>query len=997
LAVLALATPSYGDGKATERNLIYNGSFELGLLRDWWGFLSPNARFLPEHITDKDAAHGKRCLTFEGNVQFFSRYMAFEQAGEYRFQMFAKASEAGTLSVAFRAPPPPSPDNTASERVLASKSFPIAGKWQRYEVRAHLPQGQFALLISASSDAPNARFWFDAFELAATSVAEASAEPGKGDEAQDREEEGGDEFPEDGEKKPVFTAAFPLEAGLTSDVPGQIYYRNEEARAVLAVHNSSGKAVAASIQFEIRDLADQVVRTDKKPPVQVPAGQTVTAPFLLPMDTNGLFSLQYRLADGPGQVCEFVYAVIEKPGEQTILGAHTYADPYHLPVLQRAGVRWYVSLTDNFLRSVNVHPEPDRYVWDDARAKCLRDNGFHAIGVLEHAMFADWGPREQVEMETPVLMRGGYFEQRSYVKDDVWRSHVRAIASHYKDTIRRWIIDDEINAGWDPKSYLRILRSARETVREVVPDAEVTTSADVHFFEELVDLAGPDSFDAICGSIGNASIWEKRKTRFLAEKYGKPVWVNALFAYSRSAYRTHLGAGSLDRLERALGLYRHTVLNFFISRATYVSPYIFRLSKQSTTRPMPHSFLDYDGGLKPHGFGFIHAGAQLSALVQENLGALKLDSESPVEAYAFKGRGRTGVFLLGRLVVAFQPVEGLQITDWLGRQVKPEVKDGRVELSLDGGPAIVTAPAERSEEFLSAVGNLQAMKAPAPREMQATERFGYRDGMLVVEKHVTNESGQTVTIQTAADKSVALQPGQSTVIATPIAWNPARPLDNYLSPGGHRLWLHNCMKRNRAITIDGDLADWDDRSASWILMTWDILAFYSRRYMQLVDGGEHVSYNPRQDCKVGFRSAWDDSGVYFAVVVTDDSVPERGDDLDRVTIRLGGPPALEVPAGPHPATAADGNDQRSRSAWKRTPDGYQLEIAVLWPAEGERLGQVIPFDLSIFDTDEDTRYKGEERYRWGRTVMRWAGGTEDGGQLIFTAAYAAPAAPQVEE
>jgi hypothetical protein len=110
----------------------------------------------------------------------------------------------------------------------------------------------------------------------------------------------------------------------------------------------------------------------------------------------------------------------------------------------------------------------------------------------------------------------------------------------------------------------------------------------------------------------------------------------------------------------------------------------------------------------------------------------------------------------------------------------------------------------------------------------------------------------------------------------------------------------------------------------------------------------------------------------------------------------GGPPALEITAGPHPTTAA-ANGQRARSAWKRTPDGYQLEISVGWPAEGQRLGQVIPFDLFVHDIDEDTRYRGEERYRWGRTVMRWAGGTEHGGQLIFTDAYAAPEMPRLEE
>ena len=976
-------------------NLIYNGSFELGLLKDWWGIQFPNARFLPENVTEEDAVHGKRCLTLSGTTRFFSRYISFQQPGEYRFHFHVKASVPGTVAISFRAPPPPSPDNTASERTLALKRFPVSREWVRHEFSAHLPEGEFALLISASSESGGPTFWFDAFELSASSVADASVSLGKGDEDEDEDEDEAELFEEE-EKTTSVSSAFPVEAGLVSDIPGHIFYRGEPSDVDLVSYNYGAKTASAAIQYELRDIEDQVVKTGRSAAAEVPAGQLVTRSFTLPTDTDGLFSLQYHLVGEKRSLCEIVYTVIEKPTGPTILGAHTYADRYHLPVLRRAGVQWYVSLTDGFLRSVNVHPEKGKYVWDDQRARRLKELGFTPTGVLGHARFAEWGPRVSVKLESPILQRGGYFESRLYVRDDVWQDHVRTILTHYKDTFKRWIIDDEINAGWDPRSYLRILKTTRELAQEIIPDVQVTTSADVHFFEELIDIAGPDSFDAICGSIGNASIWEKRKTRFLSEKYDKPVWVNALFGYSRSAYRIHRGPGTLDRLDRAITMFRHMIRNFFISRATYVSPYILRLSKQSTRRPMPKTMLDYDGGLVPHGFGFIHGGTRLAALVEENVGVLKMDDYTPMEAYAYKGHGRAGVFLMRRgSNVSIKWVEGMECSDWLGRALTPPVEDGRLRITLARAPVTLTVPVGRADELFAAVRSLQLDAETPVSALKVFEKFGYRGDSLVLEKHLTNESAEPQTTPISPEKSITLDPGESKVVPFPIPWNRDRPLDNYLTPGRRRLWLHNCMERSGPITINGDLSDWGDRSASWLLMTWDVLAFYSRRYQQVLDGGEHMSYNPREDCKVGFRSEWDNSSVYFAVKVYDDSVPDGGKKADRVVVRFGDDPVLEVSVGPHFRPVSTPPGRQVESAATRTADGYELEVRIALPANEPRLNRFIPFDFHIHDVDEDVGYQGDEKYRWSKTILRWAGWSPNGGQMIFVDRYVPPKMPEV--
>jgi len=312
-------------------------------------------------------------------------------------------------------------------------------------------------------------------------------------------------------------------------------------------------------------------------------------------------------------------------------------------------------------------------------------------------------------------------------------------------------------------------------------------------------------------------------------------------------------------------------------------------------------------------------------------------------------------------------------------------------------PVTLTVAAERGDELFAAVKDLQLAEPTPQSGLRASEEFAWRDGQLVVEKHLANESEKAVTVAVSAEKSLTLDPGGSKVLSSPVVWNPARPLDNHLTASGQRLWLHNCVKRTRPVTIDGDLSDWDDRSASWLLMTWDILAFYSRRYTQVVEGGEHMSYDARRDCKVGFRSAWDDEALYFAVVANDDSVPEDGKEFDHVVLQVGDDPRLVVRAGPHLEGESSGRDGRVASAWRRTARGYELEIRVPWSSDEGRLNRIIPFDFYTHDVDKDEEYKGEEKYRWGKTVLRWAGWSRDGGQLIFTDAYAAPKMPELED
>lgn len=250
-------------------------------------------------------------------------------------------------------------------------------------------------------------------------------------------------------------------------------------------------------------------------------------------------------------------------------------------------------------------------------------------------------------------------------------------------------------------------------MRETDLKALLTTSADVNFFEEFIELGGIDLLDAICVSIGNSSYWMMRKTNLISKKYRKPVWVNALFGYPRSFYRAHTGPGTPGRLPRAQGTYRKMLRNFFLQRAVYVSPYIFRLVKFGTARPM--------------------------------------------NRYA--------------------------------------------------------------DDFLNMARKISYDETPPQEPIVVEERFGYRENSLTLEQLFRNTAQKLLSVKLDEKRTAELNPGETATVHKPIVWNPARPLENYITPRRNRLWLHNTMGRTKPIKLDGNLSEWEERSSSWILMT----------------------------------------------------------------------------------------------------------------------------------------------------------------------------------
>lgn len=396
------------------RNLIYNSSFELGVLKDWWGIYSANICFTQRHISEEEAVHGSRSLTLPSGVFFFTKYIKFDRYGEYGFSFFVKASNRGEVQLSLRARAS-SLSPGARERILVQKRFAVSRKWKRVRFTHPASEGSFDLLFYLRSKSGNVRFWLDAIEVKLLSTPEDAL-------LEQVEREEGEEY----------SPAYTIEAGLVSSVPGHIFYHREKGTAQLNFYNHGARRTSASISYEIRDIYDKVVKQGKTYPAEIPPARLVSTEFRLPTDQDCMFSVLYRLDGLDGEVCEFVYSVIERPKENNLLGAHTFADEAHLSILERAGVRWYVALTDSFLRSYFVHPDPDKYVWDDERAERLRKYRMNAIGILG-AYELSWAPRVEVKLQKPVLMRYGYFKSRRYYASDVWKKYIRTIVSHYKD------------------------------------------------------------------------------------------------------------------------------------------------------------------------------------------------------------------------------------------------------------------------------------------------------------------------------------------------------------------------------------------------------------------------------------------------------------------------------------------------------------------------------------------------------------------------------------
>ncbi len=972
LAAVSLPYVAASDANAIKTgapaSLIRNGSFEAGLTHGDWGVVTRGAGPIL-HATNLDAAgayHGAMSLRLSAGQTLFSAPFV-PSSGLYRVQVALKTDGNIPVVVSIASERMAAEGATVPSVIYGSNRAPATVQWQLVSFMALLTNTPVHLRIAVPPGGCS-NCWIDAASVMPAQTSESS---GAGPSVQT-----------------VFMPRSQVEAGLFCKWPGNIFYQEEGVILDGWIANYGTTPQTVTLAGMIVNISGASNRPAGPAGMAIAPGARAAVQWKLPGHPNGLFSLRYWLEEYPQNSGEVVYSVIPRPAERSLLGALSSATPELLSILQRAGIRTFYAMTDTWLRPEQCWRNGPNYTWHDDSAALPGRYGMQVCGTLWYYRLiapanGNWPATDVVPLDTPLVGRKRAIPAFKYLPHDVWRTHVATVAAHYKNWINDWILDDELNGAYPPREYVPIIRDARQALRETDPRLKLGVSASVQWLQEIADLGGLDDFDAVAGSIGEVGYWEKWKTGWFAEKYGKEIWECAIIKHGTSFYHTHIPKS--DWLQRATSAYRNTINSFFQMNPNFISPYIFRLVAFSSTADMPKSMLDYDGGLKSQGFGFVMAGA-LAGRWERLADQPRLDALVPYwSAYLFRENRRLGVWLSGGTRTLQFPLasDKLEMFDWLGNPADLGITETNAVVFREAYAPfyLLTRPGGDEQEFCAAVRAMRLL----PPENEFTAFFGRSNGIM--------------------QAAVAIDPvsGKGMIRATqPIVYDGRRPRENRAG------WLMNAARLSRPPRLDGNLEEWTTRSGGNLNVEWNGLAPLSRGENHIVAGGEYIRWNAWDDLKAHFYAGYDDQYLYLAANVNDDDVappeiPDRHDGLefrfDLDVLKTLGDTALSADDYRLPLTI--GPDRKARAVLISAAatniieatnglraGGYTVECRIPWtklggwaPTPWKTLG----FDVFVDDVDYDRIYSGAESFKREYSRLRWAFGVPIGQMVLLPA------------
>ena len=579
----------------TPRNLIANGSFELGLQNDW---AHPFYSDPPLEVTDdEDATHGKRSLcvplaSLYGKSRTLMLYKPFpaKEGAVYTFSADVKAS--------------------ADEARLSGVKDPIGKGWKRISFAVKPKNGQVTAYLSFSRAE---RFWMDAAMLV------------------------------ESDKAVEFEPAKPVEVGICTEVPGNCFTEDEAVVVHLLAVSHSEDATAKPHLSVIDYWGNEV--WSKAPTLDLKGGLLRDVALTVPLKTFGHFRAELRAQkDGP-VVGERVLTRMrdhfspEHRAASPACGHYGHHDANLLAQAARLGVpinRLHDGGSSAFLWRT-IEPEKGQWVFDEAD-KAVAAHEKHDIDILGLLAAApDWATGEPDLEAWPGKLPG-----RAHFDD--WGNYVETLVRRYKGRIKYWEVWNE-PYGLPADFYFELAKVTYQAAKRGWPEVRIAApcGARGHYWW-MVKLSGLGLLDysdvysyhaygtGTTGSQGMLSLaradgkprplWDTEsgvgwgsRTSYQHLHYNPPGKVPAQSTAERATrLLTALYAGGTDRQ------FYYWNYNTYYDRCVCVS--------QGTT-------FEYDGSIRPVGAAQALAGVMLSKL--EPVDTLHLGEAR--SAYLLRGEG----------------------------------------------------------------------------------------------------------------------------------------------------------------------------------------------------------------------------------------------------------------------------------------------------------------------------------------------------------------------
>jgi hypothetical protein len=993
---------------AAPENLIFNGSFELGLdgfdiSRALYRPKNPKLTGHPARLETGAAAHGKQSMRipnpFGESVDTWGREFRLKGRTTYHMSLSAKSGgpavpiEVNLISV------------DAAAWLNHGKSFTVENAWKRYEYT--FTTGGDArwwnLLIRQASakDASAGDLWLDEIKLV-EGAAEATWSPSGG-----------------------------VEAGVALEKPLYILKRGPVDTSVrLAAANYRETPWKGSVGLELSEeftggkrtpftnlvfsLAPGEVRILQIPLRIERFGTFAVEPTLdgkkTPSAQPGHFAVvgEYvaRPIDIGAQFCVGVNGGMEdaasepnswrlKPGATSFGGDATE----YLDALAAMGCRLLRDWDPGGafgLASVAHAPGAYDFSMADDVVKMAGERGIALLPILGGSGFTcsdakgkgwpAWIKERSARLKAPEWMKGT--EYIGVPPDEIWRPYVRALASRYKGRITHWEVGNEPNLYLPPATYVPLLKGAFEEIRAADPRAKVVgfcATGDLggemgKFFKacyELGALAYADvvsihPYDAPELSSLNPADRQIESMRSLMKPHGavKPLWNTELYyfhnmptkhwweqqrapgEYAARRFLTDLGEG----MGQSISQHRDSLFQTPLSRHL--------LHKVGMTRWLPSDT-----------FVVLSAMARLFE-GSKPVKKIRWPSESICYVYERSGAFSAAFWRFGAtegMTVRLALDEGnAELCDFLGNALKP----GPEPLALRSAPFYVKWKGKDLEGFLAV---LTAAKVEVPVTLSVgSARFAPRaDKGWNLLAALSNPSDKPLLAHCGVQGAAAMAEEPVTITLAPASMGtfaiPVRPLKDAAESAVLKAWVNQKII-DVALHLDAPGKVYAVRKgagepAAVARNAKSTLPSHSASFQATRSGKNLVvevgvkDGTPSGD--PGSRNPWDQDCVEFFIDADPLSCPMKGggtyhDRVARVFVNPHAPKEKQVTLMPRGLT--EFTPKRVAASIEIRADGYRVTLTVPFAALGlsdAAQGALLGFDLAVDDAPGPDKSTGQ--------------------------------------
>ncbi|NLW51654.1 MAG: hypothetical protein GXY85_12565 [Candidatus Brocadiaceae bacterium] len=478
---------------AAGRNMVPNGSFELGLVG--WGAVGRpiawgNLDRLQGRIESDGAAHGRRFLRVPlGGPDGPMLYWDYYEPVARRIRMM-QAANVGWIPVE------PGEAYTLSCRMRASAD----GAQAALGVRAEEPEGASRVrardlreTVRLSTDWRRYSFTF----RPETRYVYVFVGPDLVDDSPVAVDIDAVQL-ERGEVATAFEPYAPLEAGIEPNSPAGIFTAATPASIRLRACNHTEEAGAVAVRLRAADFFDEAIEL---PDVRldVPPSSGAERDVELPADWRGYYRLTAEFsAAGRSWSQDLRLAFVPEPRwDDTALGLnHAFPDAYLIRLARKAGCTWHRDWT---LKWHDLEPRQGEYRWEigDVQVDRVIREGVNVTALLPPYPSTVWNTSVPPDAEVSGRAPGGL----AWAPKDPERlaEFVGRAVEHYGGRIRVWEFLNEpiythyslpASGGYTPADYVDLLAKAAAAMRRADPECRVIGgigSSPRHLTREVIE------------------------------------------------------------------------------------------------------------------------------------------------------------------------------------------------------------------------------------------------------------------------------------------------------------------------------------------------------------------------------------------------------------------------------------------------------------------------------------------------------------------------------